>query len=58
VNVGDNVSKGQALIIMEAMKMEHTIVAPFAGKVEAVYFAAKEQVKEGAELVALEAVSS
>lgn len=55
VNAGDKVSKGQPLIIMEAMKMEHTIVAPFDGKVEAVYFAAKEQVKEGAELVALEA---
>jgi 3-methylcrotonyl-CoA carboxylase alpha subunit len=56
VKVGDKVAKGQPLIIMEAMKMEHTIVAPFEGKVEAVYFAAKEQVKEGAELVALEAL--
>ncbi len=53
VNVGDIVKKGQPLIIMEAMKMEHTIVAPLDGVVEAVYFAAKEQVKEGAELVAL-----
>jgi 3-methylcrotonyl-CoA carboxylase alpha subunit len=55
VKAGDKVTKGQPLIVMEAMKMEHTIVAPFEGKVEAVYFAAKEQVKEGAELVALEA---
>jgi 3-methylcrotonyl-CoA carboxylase alpha subunit len=53
VKPGDTVVKGQALIVMEAMKMEHTIVAPFAGKVEAIYFVAKEQVKEGAELVAL-----
>jgi 3-methylcrotonyl-CoA carboxylase alpha subunit len=53
VKPGDVVTKGQALIVMEAMKMEHTIVAPFAGRVEAIYFAAKEQVKEGAELVAL-----
>ena len=53
VNVSDAVKKGQPLIIMEAMKMEHTIVAPFDGIVEAIYFAAKEQVKEGAELVAL-----
>ncbi|MBL8311150.1 MAG: acetyl/propionyl/methylcrotonyl-CoA carboxylase subunit alpha [Burkholderiales bacterium] len=51
--VNDAVKKGQPLIIMEAMKMEHTIVAPFDGVVEAIYFAAKEQVKEGAELVAL-----
>jgi 3-methylcrotonyl-CoA carboxylase alpha subunit len=57
VKPGDVVTKGQALIVMEAMKMEHTIVAPFAGKVEATYFSAKEQVKEGAELVALEARS-
>ena len=53
VSIGDVVKKGQPLIIMEAMKMEHTIVAPLDGVVEAVYFAAKEQVKEGAELVAL-----
>jgi len=53
VAVGDTVKKGQPLIIMEAMKMEHTIVAPLDGVVEAIYFAAKEQVKEGAELVAL-----
>ena len=53
VQVNDAVKKGQPLIIMEAMKMEHTIVAPFDGVVEAIYFAAKEQVKEGAELVAL-----
>lgn len=53
VAVGDAVKKGQPLIIMEAMKMEHTIVAPLDGVVEAIYFAAKEQVKEGAELVAL-----
>ncbi len=56
VKPGDTVTKGQALIVMEAMKMEHTIVAPIVGKVEAVYFAAKEQVKEGAELVALTAL--
>ena len=53
VNIGDVVKKGQPLIIMEAMKMEHTIVAPLDGVVEAIYFAAKEQVREGAELVAL-----
>ncbi|MCS6997658.1 MAG: acetyl-CoA carboxylase biotin carboxyl carrier protein subunit [Casimicrobiaceae bacterium] len=45
--------RGQPLLVIEAMKMEHTIVAPFAGRIEAVYFAPREQVKEGAELVAL-----
>ena len=58
VNIGDIVKKGQPLIIMEAMKMEHTIVAPLEGVVEAIYFAAKEQVREGAELVALVAVEA
>ena len=53
VGIGDVVKKGQPLIIMEAMKMEHTIVAPQDGTVEAIYFAAKEQVTEGSELVAL-----
>ncbi len=53
VNIGDVVKKGQPLIIMEAMKMEHTITATVDGVVEAIYFAAKDQVKEGAELVAL-----
>ena len=53
VGIGDAVKKGQPLIIMEAMKMEHTIVAPQDGNVEAIYFAAKEQVTEGSELVAL-----
>ncbi|MBC7709000.1 MAG: acetyl/propionyl/methylcrotonyl-CoA carboxylase subunit alpha [Rhizobacter sp.] len=55
VSVGDIVKKGQPLIIMEAMKMEHTITAIHDGTVEAIYFVAKEQVKEGAELVALSA---
>lgn len=58
VQVGETVKKGQPLIIMEAMKMEHTIVAPLDGMVEAIYFAAKEQVKEGAELVALVALAT
>ncbi len=36
--VGDSIKKGQALIIMEAMKMEHTIVSPRDGVVERVAF--------------------
>jgi 3-methylcrotonyl-CoA carboxylase alpha subunit len=53
VKTGDHVAKGSALLILEAMKMEHTIAAPGDGIVEHVYFRAGEQVKEGAELVAL-----
>ena len=36
VNVGDTVTKGQAIIILEAMKMENDIVAPCDGKVVAI----------------------
>ena len=55
VKAGDAVTRGQPLVVLEAMKMEHTITAPADGTVAAVRFAAGEQVEEGAELVALEA---
>jgi 3-methylcrotonyl-CoA carboxylase alpha subunit len=48
VKAGDAVAKGAALLILEAMKMEHTINAPGDGVVEQVYFRAGDQVKEGA----------
>jgi len=51
---GAKVGKGEALLILEAMKMEHTITAPKPGTVTAVHYAAGEQVLEGAELVTLE----
>ena len=52
--VGAKVSKGDPLLILEAMKMEHTIAAPKDGVVKEIHYAAGEQVPEGAELVALE----
>jgi 3-methylcrotonyl-CoA carboxylase alpha subunit len=55
VRPGDQVSKGQALAVMEAMKMEHTIIAPGDGVVAEVLFAPGDQVMEGAELLTLEA---
>ena len=51
VKVGDQVTRGQKLLSMEAMKMEHTIVAPAAGKVEEFLFDAGDQVAEGAQLL-------
>jgi 3-methylcrotonyl-CoA carboxylase alpha subunit len=54
VEKGAPVKKGQALLILEAMKMEHTIVAPADGVVKEIGFAAGEQVLEGAELITLE----
>ena len=49
---GDKVKKGQALIIMEAMKMEHTIVSPREGVVERVAFAVGDMVPADAVLFA------
>jgi 3-methylcrotonyl-CoA carboxylase alpha subunit len=51
VKAGDSVSKGQALLVLEAMKMEHTLAAPADGTVKSLRYAVGEQVPEGAELV-------
>jgi 3-methylcrotonyl-CoA carboxylase alpha subunit len=51
---GAPVKRGDALLILEAMKMEHTITAPVDGVVKEVHYAAGEQVLEGALLIALE----
>ncbi|HYN26764.1 MAG TPA: biotin/lipoyl-containing protein, partial [Burkholderiales bacterium] len=51
---GESVRKGQALMIIEAMKMEHTISAPQSGTVKRIYFTAGEQVAEGAQLLEFE----
>ena len=53
VKAGDKVTKGQALAVMEAMKMEHTIAAPVDGVVEELLYAPGDQVVEGAELLKL-----
>ncbi|WP_372054145.1 acetyl/propionyl/methylcrotonyl-CoA carboxylase subunit alpha [Tistrella mobilis] len=49
---GAAVTKGTPLIVLEAMKMEHTIAAPVDGTVEAVHYAAGDLVEDGAELIA------
>jgi len=48
---GAAVEKDQPLLIMEAMKMEHTICAPLDGTVTEFYFQAGEQVSGGEELL-------
>jgi 3-methylcrotonyl-CoA carboxylase alpha subunit len=48
-----SVEKGQALMVIEAMKMEHTIHAPVAGTVTAVSFGEGDLVEEGVELLAI-----
>jgi len=54
VKKGDMVKKDQAVVIVEAMKMEHTILSPKTGKVVEIYYSEGDQVLEGAELLALE----
>ena len=54
--IGQKVEKGTPLLILEAMKMEHTITAPAAGTVKAFCYAAGEQVSDGAALVEFETV--
>tara|TARA_B110000908_G_scaffold170694_1_gene231008 strand:- start:3407 stop:5473 length:2067 start_codon:yes stop_codon:yes gene_type:complete len=51
ISAGDTVEKNQALVIMEAMKMEHTIRAPKEGTIEAVFFSEGEMVDGGTELL-------
>ena len=55
VRPGDAVEKGQPLLVLEAMKMEHTIRSAAAGVVEAVFFAAGDTVEADARLVAIRA---
>ncbi len=54
VSAGQRVDKGQPLMIIEAMKMEHTIAAPADGVVAQVLFGRGDQVKEGEQLIQFE----
>jgi 3-methylcrotonyl-CoA carboxylase alpha subunit len=51
VQPGEPIEKGAPLMVLEAMKMECTIYAPAAGRVESFHFAVGDQVTEGAELL-------
>lgn len=51
VKEGDEVQRGQALLVLEAMKLENDIVAPQAGKVEKILVQEGQSVDAGAELV-------
>jgi 3-methylcrotonyl-CoA carboxylase alpha subunit len=49
---GQEVKKGDALVIMEAMKMEHTIAAPHDGVIDDILYSVGDQVADGAPLLA------
>lgn len=53
VNANEAVSADQALVIMEAMKMEYTIRAPRDGEIAQVFYQAGDLVSDGAELISL-----
>ena len=53
VSEGQVVSAGDVLMVMEAMKMEHKIVAGSDGVIEAIYYSVGDQVSQGAELLSI-----
>lgn len=57
VESGQSVAEGDILVILEAMKMEHSIRAPHAGTVTGIFCGDGDLVEEGTALVELEAVS-
>jgi 3-methylcrotonyl-CoA carboxylase alpha subunit len=57
VGTGQAVEAGTALVVLEAMKMEHSIRAPSAGTVKGIYCSEGDMVSEGTVLVELEAGS-
>ncbi|MGE0565690.1 MAG: biotin carboxylase N-terminal domain-containing protein [Pseudolabrys sp.] len=58
VEKGAEVAHGQRLAIVEAMKMEHTLVAPVAGTVSEITVAVNEQVAEGARIMTIESANA
>jgi 3-methylcrotonyl-CoA carboxylase alpha subunit len=58
VKVGDQVEKGQAILVLESMKTETVLRAPVAGTIRSVACSNGEMVAEGKELVDIEEISS
>ena len=53
VSVGDHVSEGETLLVLEAMKMNTLVSAPKSGSVVAIHVAAGDMVEEGQGLVSV-----
>jgi 3-methylcrotonyl-CoA carboxylase alpha subunit len=53
VRLGDAVKRNQAVMVLEAMKMEHVILAPLTGRVDRLPVALGDRVDDGAELVVI-----
>lgn len=57
-NIGEKVKAGDRLIVLEAMKMEHTIHAPTDGVLSDIFYSVGSQVNEGEELLSLSEIDS
>ena len=55
---GAEVAAGAVLVVLEAMKMEHSLAAPWAGTVKSVAVKPGDRVEEGADLVLLEPIGA
>ncbi len=53
-NKGDYIQAGEALLVLEAMKMEHTIRSPINGLLSDIFYPVGAQVNEGVELITLD----
>ena len=58
VRAGETVEAGTVLVVLEAMKMEHSLSAPWAGTVSEVAVKPGDRVEEGVELVVLTPVDA
>jgi 3-methylcrotonyl-CoA carboxylase alpha subunit len=58
VTPGEKVAKGQRLAVIEAMKMEHSLVAPMAGAISEIAIHEGSQIAEGAKILVVGAIES
>jgi len=56
--VGQAVKAGEVLMVIEAMKMEHSIAAPYDGTVKLIHFGRGDRVPEGSQLLELAPVAT
>lgn len=54
VEAGATVEAGTPLVVIEAMKMEHTVSAPVSGRVRELFFAAGDFIEGGAQVLDFE----
>ena len=54
VSAGDKVDEGQVLVVLEAMKMEHSLVAPRDGEISEIHIEQGSQITDGALLVSMD----